>query len=191
MKWLCKKLKSIFKKKKEVTIAPFKGLKWGVIVPHTEKAKGAYGNNTNEYDYGLKLAKAIGLPYETRDAGGVGGATKRLKARGVTATLEPHKNAYNGKAKGYEILILKGDERSKIEALHFIKLFEDKYPNRYKRNGNGIKEVSKGDRGYYNLTAARQYMQVALLSEMFFIDNPHDYLSPFVMGEFWKKALNG
>lgn len=190
MKKLWLKLKSIFKKKeKDIIIKPFEPLKWGIIVPHTSKAKGAQGSGTNEYDYGLELANCLKnkFHFATRDKAGVKGAALELYKKGVRASLEPHLNAYDGKAKGYEILILKGDETSKRYASHFLKAFAAKYPNRVNR---GIKEMEKGERGAGNLLAAKSAgMEVVLLSEMFFIDNPHEFIKPIYMADFWSNNL--
>lgn len=165
-------------------------IKWGIIVPHTKEAQGAVSKLTkvSEYKYGKVLISYLSTyPFATRDAAGIKGAVKELVSKGCNASLEPHKNAFNNKAKGYEILVIKGDNASKEYARLILEAFEDEYPNRRNR---GIKEVSKGDRGYYNLkTAKKAGIKVALLSEMFFIDNPVDYVEPQTMAAFWQKVL--
>lgn len=162
---------------------------WGIIVPHTEKAGGADtpDGKWNEYKYGLHMAKSIDRPHATRDNGGVLAAARSLKEQGCNCSLEPHKNAYNSRANGYEILILKGDSLSKQYAELFLDAFAQKYPARRNR---GVKEMTKGGRGYRNLIdAKRGGMEVALLSEMFFIDNNSDWLPPHVMANFWSNNL--
>ena len=162
---------------------------WGIIVPHLDRAGGAEtpSGRWNEYKYGLHMAKFMDKAHATRDEGGVYGAAKELKKYGCNASLEPHKNAYNGKANGYEILILKGDHLSKHYAELFLEEFSRKYPQRKNR---GIKEMTKGGRGYKNLIdAKRAGMEVALLSEMFFIDVAGEWLEPHVMGKFWEEVL--
>lgn len=165
---------------------------WGIIIPHTKSTGGA-GNDThkmNEYYYGLKMVKTLGLPFETRDSGGVRGATKRLLSKGIKCTLEPHKNAYNGKAFGFEILVLKGDDLSIHYAELFAQAFKARFPDRRLRHGNGLKVLNKGDRGAGNLVASKKAgAEVALLSEAFFIDNDSEWIAPEEMAQFWSEQL--
>ena len=164
-------------------------IRWGIIIPHTFKGKGAYSANKkhNEYDYASQMADLINhIPHRFRDSGGVKGACESLKLNDCNASLEPHLNAYNNKAQGYEILVLKGDSRSKRVAELILEQFGEKYPDRRNR---GVKEIEKGDRGYWNLKTAKNYMDIALLSEMFFIDNPDEWITPAEMAKFWKEVL--
>lgn len=171
--------------------------KWGVIIPHTKIDGGANNINSikykffNEYNYALDMIDHMPVPFATRDNGkGVAGAAKQLIELGCTASLEPHLNAYNRKAKGFEILVLKGDRLSAYYAEMIAQNFKDYFTERVLRHGNGVKIVSKNDRGYANLIAAKnQGMEVALLSEAFFIDNDQDFISPFNMGPFWRENL--
>jgi len=160
---------------------------WGFINPHTEKAPGASNprNKVSEYQYGVLMKKHHNFPLEFRDDGGVSGAAKRLKAQGITASVENHKNAYNKQVNGAEILIIRGDKLSLQYAEMILDSFSMLYP---KINNRGVKKMSKGGRGFNNLKAAKGAgMDVALLTEMFFIDA--FYLEPQLMAEFWKKAL--
>lgn len=169
--------------------------RWGIIIPHTNKAPGASGYRPSgvkisEYKYGLEMSMGIPLPYATRDRSGVKGAAESLKSRGCNASLEPHKNAFNKKAHGFEILVLKGDKLSAQYARLFADAFADKYPERRLRHDKGIKWISKGDRGYHNLVAAKKAgMDVALLSESFFLDNQNEWISPEEMAAFWDELL--
>lgn len=174
-------------------------LKWGIIIPHTESSPGAYtthrlekyGNEKiSENFYGKKLAKALPhLPSQSRDLGGVFGAAHLLKASGCNASLEPHLNAYNTKAHGFELLVLEGDKASYNVAKSLVKAFKSRFPSRRIRNG-GIKLVTPKDRGYKNLRDARKAgMKIAILSEAFFIDNPNDWMSVEEMAKFWKNNL--
>lgn len=167
-------------------------LRWGIIVPHESKRPGAYNydKTISEYNYGLVMCKSLPFPCETRDSGGVYGAAKKLKAKGVNATLEPHYNAFNGKASGCEILVLAGDKESERVARLILNGFKQKYPHRILRGSDGIKFVSKGDRGYYNLVNAKSAgSKIRLLSELFFGDNKSDYMKPEDQADFWKEHL--
>ena len=163
--------------------------KWGIIVPHTEKAQGAQNQNgVSEFLYGTALVKVMSFFYALRGAKGVFGAAKALLQAGCNSSLEPHLNAYNTQVGGYEILYLKGDSLSKQYAELILDMFEAEYPDRKRR---GLKAVEKGDRGAGNLIAAKKAgMKVALLSELFFIDNPNEWIPPNEMALFLTKALN-
>ena len=165
---------------------------WGIIVPHTQASQGAssWDSIYTEYLYGLALVNLLPVPWGTRNNKGVYGAAKTLKERGCTCSLEPHFNAYNKRAHGAEILVMKGDDLSAKYARLFIEQFSDTYSDRRIRHGDGIKWVGKGDRGYRNLHSAKLGgMKVAILTELFFIDNPIDFINPSDMADFWKDAL--
>ena len=172
--------------------------RWGVIIPHTVDGQGAHsreqkdleGRPITEYVYGFSLMNNLKLPYYTRNSGGVSGAAKLLKRDGCNASLEPHKNAFNTKAKGFEILVIKGDHLSAKYAEEFAAAFKAKFPDRVLRHGNGVKPVVRGQNGYRNLVNAKKNgMEVALLSESFFIDNKNEWIEPETMAEFWKETL--
>lgn len=170
--------------------------RWGFIIPHTNNRPGAVGykpsgRKINEYNYGIELAVETRFKYETRDKGGVYGAAKKLKDISmVNATIEPHKNAFNGKAHGFELLVLKGDSLSGHYARMIAEEFKRNFPERRLRNDNGIKWVKKGDRGANNLIQAKKAgMEVAILSETFFLDNPDEWISTGRMAEFWEEVL--
>ena len=167
---------------------------WGYIVPHTANAQGAEAPDSrggiSEYLYGVNIAIANEetVPWESRNDGGVKGASKRLVKAGVNATFEDHKNAYNHKVGGAEILIIKGDDLSRKYAEFILEAFAEKFPDRKIR---GIKERKKGGRGYNNLVAAKKAgADVALLGEMFFIDNEKDFIDPITYAEFIKEVLS-
>lgn len=193
MKCLFKKKKPVYESHGEKPSGSVSAtIKWGIIIPHVKKAGGADtpDGKIDEYDYGLKMVDKLDMPYETRDSGGVKGAAKRLKKRGVTASLEPHKNAYNGKAEGFEILVLASDSLSIEFAELIAEAFAKKFPDRKIRGRGGLKKLKKGDRGAGNLIAAKKAgMKVALLSEAFFIDNPAEWIEPDVMAKFWTENL--
>ena len=163
---------------------------WGIINPHLKNKPGAVSHDRkySEYIYGAIMIPEINKPWDTRDNGGVSGAVKRLvKNYKINASLEPHYNAFNRKAKGFEILVLKGDKLSEKYAKMFLDAFADKYPERANR---GIKRIGYGGRGYNNLVAAKRAgAKIALLSEMFFGDNINDWLEPIEQGTFWRDQL--
>lgn len=168
---------------------------WGIIIPHTRGKKGARritkSGVVNEYDYGILEAKASEFAYETRDDKGVKGAALNLFMKGCNASLEPHKNAFNTKVSGFQILVIEDDTLSYFHALRLSKAFAEKYPHRRVRYENGVLELKKQDRGYNNLSAAKDHgMVVALLTEMFFIDNLADWMEPEEMGTFWRENLS-
>lgn len=167
--------------------------RWAYIVPHTEGAQGAETPDglTSEYKYGLSVAvtNAESIPWDDRNDGGVKGAVKRLVKgdKKVTATFEDHKNAYNNKVGGAEILVIRGDQLSKHYAELILDAFKVRFP---KRNIRGIKEMKKGGRGYNNLLAAKKAgADVALLGELFFIDNDSDFIPVNTYADFLKEVL--
>jgi len=160
---------------------------WGFIIPHTAKAGGAANPDKtwDEYQYGTAMAPQIGKPFADRNSGGVKGAAKNLKRKGCNASLEGHLNSFNGQVQGAEILVLKGDDLSKYYAELFLAAYKAKYPG---KNIRGVKEMKKGGRGAGNLIAAKKAgMEIALLSEMFFIDS--EWITPEEMAQFWAANL--
>lgn len=166
---------------------------WGLIIPHTEKRKGAlsYDGKYSEYVYGSIMAGMINIPHATRNYGGVFSAAKSLFKQGCNCSLEPHYNAYNGQAHGAEILVMKGDDLSAKYARLIMDDFSSKFPKRRLRHDNGIKWLRKGDRGYNNLKEAKSAgMEVALLSELFFGDNPKDFIKPSAQAQFLRQHID-
>lgn len=189
--------KHILRKKEPVSIGYGEGEsfkpKWGIIVPHTLKSGGAAtkDGSFNEYRFCLKMLGFMGIkvPFETRDLGGVYGAAKKLSKKGVNASIEPHKNAYNGKTEGFEVLYIDGDQTSREEALKLVEEFKRVFPTHKIRRGNGLLPIKKGGRGYNNLKHAKKFFRISLLVEAFFIDNNKDWISPEKMGNFWEEFL--
>jgi len=166
---------------------PFKPV-WGFINPHLKNAGGAMHpqKKVDEYRYGVMMKNHHDYPLEFRDDGGVYGAAKRLIKHGCNASVESHKNAYNKKVNGMEILVLKNDRLSIEYAEMFIEEFRVMFPGVPIR---GIKQKSKGDRGAKNLIdAKRAGMDIALLTEDFFIDS--HWIAPQKLAEFYKRVLN-
>ena len=165
---------------------------WGIIIPHTRRSGGAksFDGLYDEYIYAHLMTREMKIPVATRDLSNVLGAAKELVKDGCNASLEPHYNAYNGKAHGASIFVLKGDSLSEKYARLMIEDFAEMFPNRKLRHDNGLKFLVKGDRGYYNLEQAKKAgMKIALLSELFFGDNENDFMSPETQSIFWEGHL--
>ena len=161
------------------------GYKWGYIVPHTLTAQGAETHDgISEYRYGLVARLALTFS-ETRNGWGVKGACKSLINQGANASFEDHKNAYNTKVGGAEILVLYGDSLSEAIA---ERILED-FCREFGRVNRGVKKIRKGGRGYNNLKTAKKYFNVALLGEMFFIDNTDEWIDPVVYRTWLRSAL--
>ena len=168
-------------------------MNWGFIRCHTKNRKGALSKEQSiyEYDYYGELLEMLSYPSADRNNGGVTKACEELKILDVTATIEPHFNAFNGKTEGAEILVLKDDYTSFYCAWLIMEKFKKMFPERRIRARDGIKFVSKGDRGYNNLKdSIDSGMKVAVLPELFFGDNPKDYMRIKDQYKFWKACLD-
>lgn len=158
-------------------------MNWGCIVPHSRFQMGAkrFDNKLTEYEYGLQMAPYLMLPWDTRDNGGINDAAKRLKKfYNVDALIEPHFNAFNGKVSGAEILVI--DE---VSYAHAKKILEHWGKNEVR----GVKLISSGARGYTNLFLMKKHVEVAILTELFFGDNPLDYVEPIEQALFLRDHL--
>jgi len=197
-------------KSEPVEVKPKLSKKWGGIVPHVSWSKGAVSppipsswntegeyaaaKRINEYDYGLielKSLKDAGLIKAYRDTSGdrISGNYSAHKKASETLSqrylISPHKNAYNGKVGGFEVLILKGDQESFYYARLWLEVMSKHFPDRKHR---GVKEIASGGRGYGNLAGMKDGgAKVALLTEAFFIDNPSDYITQDEMHAMWKE----
>ena len=194
MKWL----KSFFnrwrdkrdRKRIANVTAPLKSERvWGLVRPHTQKSQGAVGR-VSEYAYWLSMWEKLAnsnIPFTNRNQGGLKGAYTRLAKKGVTASVESHKNAFNKQAKGYEVLIIDGDAVSRKYAKKYIELMKSHFPSRVNR---GIKTVKNGQRGYANLIAAKNAgIKIALLTEDFFIDNRREWIEPRLLAKVYDELL--
>lgn len=163
----------------------------GLIIGHDQKAQGAVSfDGTSEYLYNSKVASLTGITHTNRNNGGIAGAVKELKRLGFNSSCEMHLNAYNGKAKGFEILVLKGDLESIRHARLVAETFKSKFPDHVMRGDNGLKLISNKDRGGGNLQTAKNHgMKVAILMEPFFCDNKADYIPAQLLADFYKEAL--
>lgn len=172
--------------------------KIAIIIGHGHGDSGAAGKwstpNKIEYEYNKNVAehlkktvksKEIRLFY--RGATGITGVNTQVRLWDDDLSLELHCNSFNGKAHGCEILALSGDKESiKIGqdiAQDFCKRF-----NRKLRDGDGVKELKKNDRGHYSLALVDDGYPSILL-EPFFIDNPSEWIDPIVYAEFLREWI--
>jgi len=166
--------------------------KWGYVVPHTEKAQGAEApdGKWSEYKHGLSVAVTNSnfIPWDDRNNGGVSGAVSRLISdKKINSTWEDHRNAFDGRVGGVEVLCIRGDSLSKHYAEMILDAFHETFPD---RNIRGVKEMKKGGRGYGNLLASKKAgADVALLGELFFIDNPKDFIEVEKIAKFLRRVL--
>ena len=171
--------------------------KWGMVCGHTKANQGltyTVGDSVyTEYIYGTIMIPHCYVPWNTREEkGSVKSQLARsvdslVKHQGVNATIEIHQNAFNGKARGFEIWYLDGDELSRSYAEEFVFQFGEQF---FTRRNRGAKKARRSDRAYHNLIGAKLGgAKVALLAEMFFGDNENDYMSPNTQASFWRSVL--
>ena len=141
-------------------------MKIALIVGHTISAKGAHSRLLGyEYDWNIDLAIKSGLPYETRNMGGLELAMKKLER--YDATIELHFNSANGIANGTETLYATENSFELANKVHFAITRVLGLKNR------GVKKLSPQDRGYKNLTMSQK---PSVLIEPGFGDNQIDCL---------------
>jgi N-acetylmuramoyl-L-alanine amidase len=172
--------------------------KIALIVGHGNGDSGAMGwNGMSEFNFNQFVADEI----ENRDLGkeirvfyrgpsGITGVSAKAVMWRPDLTIELHLNAFNGKAKGCEVLCLKGDLDSETIAKDFSHKFTTHF-KRVLRGKDGIKWISKNDRGGLNLRSLATIKQ-RILIEPFFIDNPEEWISPMIYADFlsdWIKEL--
>lgn len=169
---------------------------WGLIIPHRKNSGGARGTNPfgiemSEYQFAEIEALYSELPYEYRDDSNSYFASMELvKSDNINAVIEIHKNAFDENVKGFQICVLHGDTRSYDAAESIAKKFKKRYPERIIRYQDGVCELNISDRGYNNLREIKASgVKIALLSEMFFIDSPDDWMNPTECGDFWRDIL--
>lgn len=146
---------------------------------HTQNRQGAEGTESvnegprdtiTEWRYANDLHFSIDTKHLFEDSWSIG-VHKDKEA----VALEFHLNSFHKPtAHGYEVLILEDDEQSKVYANLFLKIMEKHFPMRTNR---GIKFITSDNRGYKNLRHLKHYYRYAMLTEMFFINNPSDWIS--------------
>lgn len=180
------------------SVASRKIKKIAIIIGHGHGDPGALSKWNSpikeEYDYNKIVAehlkktvksKEIKLFY--RGATGITGVNTQVRLWDDDLSLELHCNSFNGVAHGCEILALSNDKESiKIGqdiAKDFCKRFSRKL-----RDGDGVKELKKNDRGHYSLALVDDGYPSILL-ESFFIDNPSEWIDPIVYAEFLREWI--
>ena len=149
--------------------------------------KDEYDYNKIVAEYLKKTVKSKEIKLFHRGATGITGVNTQVRLWDDDLSLELHCNSFNGKAHGCEILALSGDKESiKIGqdiAQDFCKRF-----NRKLRDGDGVKELKKKERGHYSLALVDDGYPSILL-EPFFIDNPSEWIEPLVYAEFLREWI--
>ena len=176
--------KNLFKKKKKKVVIqkPSRKIETvGLIVGHTKRAGGAYSDRArlNEYDFHSVVIPRMKILWDayikshiiTRDNRGIEGASNVANAMGCDCTIEFHFNCYNGSASGREALVIDGHENSKLLANYILSEMGKKRPY---QNNRGVKEMSRGNRGFYNLEQCNHGTPINVLLESFFGDNEYD-----------------
>lgn len=177
--------------------SPFK--KIAIIVGHGSGDPGATAfDGSAEFDYNRTVAKLIQMatiPGKEirlffRDTAGITGVNGKVRLWDDDLSLELHCNSYNGKAKGCEILALSGDKESILIGQQLAKKFCDRF-GRVLRDGDGVKELKRKDRGHYSLALVDDG-HPSILLEPFFIDNKDEWVDPTTYANFlieWLKEI--
>lgn len=156
--------------------APAAGPKLAVIVGHTQRSPGAFGEapiNKNEYFWNAELAESmqnhatdlnltVGVFY--RDEGGIAGAYSRAGEWGAQACIELHFNAATVAASGTETIVVTEQSKPFAKAVHAAMVETLNLRDR------GVK-APWGARGQKSLT---QLEVPSIIVEPFFGTNPGD-----------------
>lgn len=147
----------------------------------------------NEHDYVAEVCELVakklpnvGVFYKSKTGGW---ATTYLKVIPLNPDFifEVHLNAFNGQAKGCEVLITQ--EKTRRLAESFSKAFTEKF-DRVLRATKGVKKLESGDRGSSNVKGISAIAPYAMLTEAFFCDNPNEYVTPEEYAEFFADWLS-
>ena len=173
---------------------PTTGKSIAVCLGHsfTGSDKGAYGNGTNEVEYNswvMDYVQLQGLPNVSFHKGR-NSVTAALSAVGADIIIQLHLNAYNGSAKGCEVLVVDGDTKSYPIAEKFSKEFTERFDRVMRRSyDQGKKLLSSSDRGVSSLVACGDCEKI--LVEPFFIDNSSDFVAKEEYAEFLIEFIKG
>ena len=162
--------------------------KIAILIGHGQGDGGATcWNGTTEHDYNKKVAEIIKskMPnvtlYFKSKVGDWAPVYVQMAVSRPDVSIELHLNAYNGQAKGCEVLITSEAARSLGEK--FASMFCLKF-GRVMRGSRGIKWLGNGDRGFGNVYSASKVSKKAILLESFFCDNKAEWIDPEVYAEF-------
>lgn len=153
------------------------------IIGHTKDSPGAYSKtfDMHEYDFWSDEMTNVDLTYPDnkkftydyfrRDRIGISGAYKEaekfLEPFKNKFAIELHFNAYNGTARGSEVLYVGGEKKlaGDLSAM---------FASHIKTKDRGAKSLSSGDRGHYNVSRLDDMSIQSILTEPFFGDNVDD-----------------
>lgn len=165
-------------------------MKIAIIEGHGDKSKNSidtgstHWNGMTELDYTRKCTALLEqkkdlIKHEIKifqQYPSVSECAKKVLAYKPDMSIELHTNAYNGKAKGCQVNVLSNDKPSFKLAKQFSDMFTKKY-NRVLRDGDGVLEAGRNERGIFNL-AVVEPLPASILVEPFFGDNKDEWLSP-------------
>lgn len=176
---------------------PFVIRKVAIIIGHGDGSDfGATNwNKETEFAYQSRVAKLVqqkvqGKQVELfwRKGLGIAGVAKKAMAWNPDITVELHNNAYDGKASGIEVLVLKKDQVSLKCGQDFAKKYVAKFGSKL-RDGDGVKELI-GENGAFSLKQVND-PPPSILLEPFFGDNPNDWKDAEAYSSFVADWLNG
>ena len=171
----------------ENSTTPKTGLKIALVRGHGGNDSGATGNGTSEVQYNTFVMDYIASK-TTRNlkcfkANSSIDAVLNSRSFAPDVTIQLHLNAFDGSAKGCEVLVIEGDTKSYPVAEKFAKDFTTQFNRTLRRAGTkGKKILSSGDRGAGSLYATKKGIKI--LVEPFFIDSKSDFLSKEEYAEF-------
>ena len=147
------------------------------ICGHNQVNRGATGRyqdkEISEWQYSRTLMDLLNTSYRFTNASHVTDSLNRIDLNSSVA-LEFHLNSFEtNDVEGYELLVMVNDKESLKKAQILLDLMKIYFPERRNR---GIKLLSSNDRGYKNLLHLKKYYRHAFISELFFINNPSDYI---------------
>lgn len=163
-------------------VSNFPKKKVAIIIGHGSGDGGAdTWNGSNEFAYNSKVAeyakensKQLIKTFYRSSSGIVGVAMEAVLWR-PDISIELHLNSFNGQAKGCEVLILEGDNKSAEIGRKFAKDFCNKF-GRVARGDQGIKWLGPKERGAASLRALSPIKQ-SILVEPWFADNKNEDIS--------------
>jgi len=174
--------------------APIGSAKIAILVGHGAGDPGATCyNGLAEHEYNKKVAAIVSakMPnvkvFFKSGAGGWVPVYAQLALYRPDLSVELHLNAFNGAAKGCEVLITSEACRSIGEK--FAAEFCLRY-QRVMRGARGIKWLGSGDRGFGNVYSANKVSKKSILVEPFFCDNKNEWIPQEEYADFLVSFLS-
>ena len=182
---MIKCLKNLFNKQKIRKESDIKHKQKTVclIVPHSKKKKGAYSKELGHHEYTYindfyekSLVPALMKRYIQakvikRDGLGIVGAYREALKYRPCMIMEWHFNAFNGKARGFEILFKEDLAHEVLLAQNMLYCLLGALGTKKR----GLRRKLKGERGFVNVSQTSKIP--SLLLEPFFGDNSEDALN--------------